>query len=95
MKTKIEYMDTYFVRPHFLRTVLLYVAQNVKWGRISSLPSDILISTAWGALKNFVKQWTDLSTTKVRQRIKNIILKMILYFMSEVLECKIQTIKFW
>ena len=85
-------MDTYTVRPHSSRIVLLYLLQNVKWGRISSLPSDIFISTAWGPLKNLMKQCTDLSTTKVKQRMKTIVLKMILYFMSEVFEAYSHTV---
>ena len=48
--------------------------------------SWFLLPLAWGPLQNLMKQFTDLSTTQVRQRIKIVDLKMTLYFMSKGFE---------
>ena len=48
--------------------------------------SWFLLPLAWGPLQNLMKQFTDLSTTQVRQRIKILDLKMTLYFMSKGFE---------
>ena len=87
------FITSYSFRPQSSKTVWLYwfSGQIRKWGSISSKPSDILISTAWGFSKNFMKHCVALSPTNAKQRSRKVYLKIILNLMTEMLESNFQT----
>ena len=89
----LRFITSYSFRPQSSKTVWLYwlSGQNRKCGSISSRPSDILISTAWGFSKNFMKHCVALSTTNPKQRRRKVCLKIILSFMTEIFESNFQT----